>query len=61
MSTVIIGGGSRARQAVTDLESASLAMDQARRDAAEAFLGEFASCIKAFCDADVAFPSFPSP
>lgn len=60
MSTVIIGGGSNARNAITDLENASLTMSQADRDAAEAFLVAFASCIKARCDDGTALPVIPT-
>lgn len=49
MSVVIIVGGGKARNAIEDLEKASLGMSQTDRDAAEAFLAEFENCIKAYC------------
>jgi len=61
MSVVIIGGGERARQAISDLESASLVMDQTQRDDAETFLNQFSSCIKTFCDGGAALPAIPGP
>lgn len=61
MTTVIIGGGERARSAITDLENASVGMSQADRDAAEAYLAAFASCIKARCEAGTPLPSIPGP
>lgn len=61
MTTVIIGGGEKARNAVTQLETASLSMSQTDRDAAEAFFDGFAACIKARCEDNTPLPELVAP
>lgn len=62
MSVIIIIGGGHARDAITQLENASIGMSQAQRDAAEAMLSQFASCAKDMADGNdgTAYP-FPAP
>jgi hypothetical protein len=59
LSTVIIGGGSKLRALITDLENASVTMNQTDRDDSESFLDSVSSCIKARLDDNVAFPIIP--
>jgi len=47
MSTVIIGGGDEARARIHALETASLSMTSAQRDAAELLLKDFNSAAQA--------------
>lgn len=48
MSTVIIIGGNKARQAVTDLENASLSMSAPQRTNAEQILDDFVKAVDVF-------------
>lgn len=54
MSVVIIVGGEKARQRVSELESASLSKTTEWRACAEQFLADFASNAKALCESDSA-------
>lgn len=49
MSTVIIGGGGLAHNAVTKLEQASLSMTDAQRKNAEMILAAFVNAVDEFC------------
>ncbi len=48
MGTVIIGGGDKARQAIADLESASLTMTEPQRTNAKAIFSVFVAQVNGF-------------
>jgi hypothetical protein len=50
MSVIIIGGGDNVRNAVSDVENASLGWTQQQRDDAEALLLQLASVLKSVAD-----------
>ena len=49
MSTVVIGGGDKARAAIEQLETESIAWTTERRDAAEALLSTLCNDVASLC------------
>lgn len=48
MSVIIIGGGDKARQAISDLENASLTMTDAQRNNAKNIFAAFVAQVNGF-------------
>lgn len=48
MSVIVIGGGDKARQAISDLETASLTMNDPQRANAKAIFAAFVSQVNGF-------------
>lgn len=61
MTTPIIGGGSSARAAITQMETASLSWNQQERDDGEAWLEAIASCMKARSEDNTPLPELVAP